>query len=153
MHGDLVIIDGTSRVYGLVGEGTRVWQYVVIGERARVGRHCNICAHVLIEDGAVVGDRVTVKSGVQLWDGVVLEDDVFVGPNATFTNDPFPRSQQHVEHPTTRVRRGASIGANATILPGVTIGEDAMVGAGAVVTRDVPAAEVWAGNPARELRK
>jgi acetyltransferase-like isoleucine patch superfamily enzyme len=105
---------------------------------------------VLIENDVVVGDRVTIKSGVQLWDGVRLEDDVFVGPNATFTNDPFPRSKQYPERfLETVVRRGASIGANATILPGLTIGERAMVGAGCVVTRNVPANAIVVGNPAR----
>ena len=117
-----------------VGDGTRVWAFAHVLEGARVGADCNICDGVFVEGGAVVGDRVTVKCGVQLWDGVVLEDDVFVGPNATFTNDPLPRSRQWLdEYPRTLVRKGASIGANATILPGLEIGTGAMVGAGAVV--------------------
>lgn len=135
-----------------IGEGTRIWQYVVVLPGAVIGRECNICAHVLIEGDVIIGNRVTVKSGVQLWDGVRLEDDVFVGPNATFTNDPHPRSRQRPERfPITRVCRGASIGANATLLPGITIGEGAMVGAGAVVVRDVPPGVTVVGNPARTL--
>lgn len=135
-----------------IGQRTRVWQYVVVLPGATIGEDCNICAHVLIEGDVVVGDRVTVKSGVQLWDGVRLEDDVFVGPNATFTNDLRPRSRQRPEKfPLTRVCKGASIGANATLLPGITIGEGAMVGAGAVVVRDVPPGTTVVGNPARPL--
>ncbi len=115
---------------------------------AKIGADCNICDHTFIEGGAQIGDRVTVKCGVQLWDGVTLEDDVFVGPNATFTNDPLPRSgRQPASYARTRVRQGASIGANATILPGITIGSEAMIGAGAVVTRDVPARAIVIGNP------
>ncbi len=133
-----------------VGAGTRVWAFAHILPGARVGEDCNVCDNVFIEDGAVVGDRVTLKPGVQVWNGVTLEDDVFVGPNATFTNDLRPRSRQWLtEHPQTIVRRGASIGANATILPGLEIGTGAMVGAGAVVTRAVPPHAVVVGNPAR----
>jgi acetyltransferase-like isoleucine patch superfamily enzyme/dTDP-4-dehydrorhamnose 3,5-epimerase-like enzyme len=133
-----------------VGRGTRIWAFAHVLPGARLGADCNICDHVFIENDVVVGDRVTVKPGVQLWDGVTIEDDVFIGPNATFTNDPFPRSK----HPPARfsrtiVRRGASIGANATILPGLVVGEKAMVGAGCVVERDVPANAVVVGNPAR----
>ena len=143
------VADGVS-----LGEGTRVWQFVVVLSGARIGADCNVCTQVLIEGDVVIGNRVTVKSGVQVWNGVRLEDDVFVGPNATFTNDKVPRSRQ--PPPTfaqTHVRRGASIGANATILCGVTIGENALIGAGSVVTRDVPAGEVWVGNPARRLAR
>lgn len=133
-----------------VGPGTRIWANAHILPGATIGSECNICDGVFIEGGATVGDRVTVKCGVQLWDGVELDDDVFVGPNATFTNDRFPRSRQWLdEHPRTRVRESASIGANATILPGIEIGRGAMVGAGAVVTRSVPPHAVVAGNPAR----
>jgi acetyltransferase-like isoleucine patch superfamily enzyme/dTDP-4-dehydrorhamnose 3,5-epimerase-like enzyme len=133
-----------------VGAGTRIWAFAHVLKGAIVGSDCNICDGVFIEGGAVVGDRVTVKCGVQLWDGVELEDDVFVGPNATFTNDRFPRSRQWLsEHPRTIVRTGASIGANATILSGLEIGRGAMVGAGAVVTRSVPPYAVVTGNPAR----
>ena len=133
-----------------IGDGTRVWAFAHVLPGAVIGRDCNICDGVFVENDVVVGDRVTVKCGVQLWDGLRLEDDVFVGPNATFTNDRFPRSREYPEQfPPTIVRRGASIGANATILPGLEIGTRAMVGAGAVVTRSVPAHAVVAGNPAR----
>ena len=136
-----------------IGEGTRVWAFAHILPDARIGKECNICDGVFIENDVVVGDRVTVKCGVQLWDGVTLEDDVFVGPNATFTNDPFPRSRQRPDaFARTLVRRGASIGANATILPGIVIGQNALVGAGSVVTRDVPPYAVVVGNPARIIR-
>src|ERR1700722_17509196 len=132
-----------------IGARTRIWAFAHVLEGARIGEDCNICDHTLIEGGVTVGDRVTVKSGVQLWDGVTLEDDVFVGPNATFTNDPFPRSgRRPAELARTLVRRGGSIGANATLLPGVTVGAGAMVGAGAVVTRDVPPRAIVMGNPA-----
>jgi acetyltransferase-like isoleucine patch superfamily enzyme len=118
---------------------------------ARIGRDANICDHVYVEGDVVLGDRVTVKSGVQLWDGVRVEDDVFIGPNATFTNDLFPRSKQPMgdNFAGTVLKRGCSIGANATILAGVTIGEEAMVGAGAMVTKDVPPYAIVVGNPAR----
>jgi len=133
-----------------IGEGTRIWQYVVVLPGAVIGRNCNICSHCFIENKVVVGDRVTVKCGVQLWDGVTLEDGVFVGPNATFTNDLQPRScNTEAALLPTLVKKGASIGANATILPGLTIGEGAMVGAGAVVTKDVPPRTLVVGNPAR----
>jgi len=133
-----------------VGDGTRVWAFAHILPGARIGRDCNICDHTFIENDVVVGDRVTIKCGVQLWDGVSLEDDVFVGPNVTFTNDAFPRSRQRPEKfSRTLVRRGASIGANATILPGLTIGEGAMIGAGAVLTKSAPPNAILMGNPAR----
>lgn len=133
---------------------TNIWQFCVVFPEAKIGDNCNICANVLIENDVTVGNNVTVKSGVQLWDGVTLEDNVFIGPNVTFTNDLFPRSKNPDWILTkTIIRKGASIGANATILCGITIGENAMIGAGSVVTKDVPSGEVWAGNPARFLRK
>jgi acetyltransferase-like isoleucine patch superfamily enzyme len=132
-----------------LGEGTKVWQFVVILQGAHIGRDCNINAHCLIESDVVIGDRVTVKCGVYLWNGVRVEDDVFIGPNATFTNDKHPRSKRYPrKFQVTTIKRGASIGANATILGGVTVGEGALIGAGSVVTRDVPAGELWMGNPA-----
>jgi len=136
-----------------VGPGTRVWAFAHVLPGAVIGRDCNVCDHVFVENDVVVGDRVTMKCGIQLWDGLRVEDDVFLGPNVTFTNDRYPRSKQHLErYPETVVKRGASIGANATILPGVIIGAGAMVGAGAVVTRNVPPNAVVVGNPARIVR-
>jgi len=133
-----------------IGDRTRVWAYAHILPGAVIGADCNICDHVFIENDVKLGDRVTVKCGVQLWDGLRVEDDVFIGPNATFTNDRFPRNRQPpVKYPETYIRTGASIGANATILPGITIGQHGMVGAGAVVTRSVPPFSVVVGNPAR----
>lgn len=133
-----------------VGPGTRIWAFAHVLGGAVIGRDCNICDHVFIEGDVRVGDRVTVKCGVQLWDGVTLEDDVFIGPNATFTNDAFPRSRRYPERfAKTTIRQGASIGANATILPGITVGRQAMVGAAAVVTFDVPPYAIVAGNPAQ----
>ena len=133
-----------------VGAGTRIWAFAHVLPGAVIGAACNVCDHTFIENDVRLGDRVTIKCGVQIWDGITLEDDVFVGPNATFSNDPFPRSGRHPErYARTLVKRGASIGANATILPGLTIGEKAMVGAGAVVTRNVPPMAIVAGNPAR----
>lgn len=132
-----------------IGEGTRIWQYCVVLPGAKIGSGCNICAHVLIENDVVIGDDVTVKSGVQLWDGVRVGNGVFIGPNVTFTNDKFPRSKNYPEEfVETFIDEGASIGANATILPGIKIGRNAMVGAGVVVTRDVPPNSIVTGNPA-----
>ena len=137
-----------------IGDNTNIWQFCVVFPEAKIGTGCNICANVLIENEVVVGNDVTVKSGVQLWDGVTLEDNVFVGPNVTFTNDLFPRSKNpDWKLSKTVVKKGASIGANATILCGITIGENAMIGAGSVVTKDVPSGEVWVGNPARFFKQ
>lgn len=133
-----------------IGEGTRIWAFAHVLPGAKIGRDCNICDQTFIENDVILGDRVTVKCGVQIWDGIRIEDDVFIGPNATFTNDPFPRSKQFLEkYPETIIRKGASIGANVTLLPGITIGQNAMVGAGAVVTRSVPPNAIIFGNPAR----
>ncbi len=130
-----------------IGKNTNVWQFVVILKGAVIGENCNICANCFVENDVIVGNNVTVKCGVQLWDGVRLEDDVFVGPNATFCNDKFPKSHnKDFKLLQTIVKKGASIGANATILPGVTIGENALIGAGAIVTKDVPANAVIKGK-------
>ena len=135
-----------------IGGGARIWQYCVVLPRAKIGKGCNICAAVFIENDVVVGDDVTIKNGVQLWDGTRIGDRVFVGPNVTFTNDRFPRKKTPDKFLITRVETGASIGANATILPGITIGEGAMIGAGSVVIRSVEPYSRVVGNPARFVR-
>jgi UDP-2-acetamido-3-amino-2,3-dideoxy-glucuronate N-acetyltransferase len=133
-----------------IGGGTRIWQFCVVLPGAVLGRDCNVNAQCFIENDVVVGDRVTVKCGVQLWDGLRVEDDVFIGPNVSFSNDKYPRSRcPPPGFLPTVLRRGASLGANATILCGLEIGAGAMIGAGSVVTRNVPAGELWVGNPAR----
>ena len=133
-----------------VGNGTKVWAFAHVMPGAIIGEDCNISDHVFVENDVVLGDRVTVKCGVQLWDGLRVGSDVFIGPNATFTNDLFPKSRQRPSHfVRTTLEEGCSIGANATILPGVLIGRNAMVGAGAVVTRSVPPHAIVHGNPAR----
>jgi len=136
-----------------IGDNTSVWQFCVILKNAQIGKNCNINCHVFIENEVVIGDNVTVKPCVQVWDGITLEDSVFIGPNVTFTNDLFPRSKNtQYDMKKTLVKKGASIGANATILGGVTIGENALIGAGSVVTKNIPANEIWVGNPAKFLK-
>lgn len=133
-----------------IGKGTRIWQFSVVLEGAKIGKECNICAHTLIENDVIIGDRVTVKSGVYIWDGITIEDDVFLGPCVALTNDKHPRSKAYPEQfPKMLIKHNASIGANATLLPGITIGKHVMVGAGAVVTKDVPDYAVVVGNPAK----
>lgn len=137
-----------------VGPGTRVWAFAHVLPGAKVGADCNICDCAFVEGGAVVGDRVTLKNAVLVWVGVTLEDDVFVGPNAIFTNDFVPRA--HIKRGPeallpTLVQNGASIGANATIVCGITVGHDSLIGAGAVVIRDVPAHALVVGSPARRI--
>lgn len=133
-----------------IGEGTLIWQFCVVLKEAKIGKNCNINCQVFIENKVNIGDNVTIKPGVQIWDGVTLEDDVFIGPNVTFTNDLFPRSKNaEYNLKTTLIKKGASIGANSTILAGITIGENSLIGAGSVVTKDVPANEIWFGNEAK----
>jgi acetyltransferase-like isoleucine patch superfamily enzyme len=144
-----------------IGRGTRIWAFVHVMRGAVVGEDCNLCDHAFLEDGAVVGNRVTVKNLVAVWDGVVLQDDVFVGPNVTFMNDRRPRSPRADAAKKrygdrgwlsrTIVEVGATIGANATILSDLTVGRYAMVGAGAVVTKNVPPHALVVGNPARQV--
>ena len=132
-----------------IGEGTSVWQFAVILKGAAIGRNCNINCHTFIENDVIIGDNVTVKSGTYIWDCIRIEDDVFLGPNVVFTNDLRPRSKQAVTYPLTNVKKGASIGANSTILAGVTVGRYAMTGIGSVVTRNVPDHALVFGNPAK----
>lgn len=132
-----------------IGDQTVIWQFSVILQGAKIGQNCNINCHTFIENDVVVGDNVTVKPGVYLWDGLKIEDNVFIGPNVTFTNDKYPRSKQYPDlFQKTILRKGCSIGANATILGGISIGESAIIGAGSVVTKDVPAYAILRGNPA-----
>lgn len=137
-----------------IGENTMIWQFCVILKNAFIGENCNINAQVFIENDVRIGKNVTVKPGVQIWDGATLEDNVMIGPNVTFTNDLFPKSKNtnFILHKTL-VKKGASIGANATILAGIIIGENALIGAGSVVTKDIPANEIWLGNPAKFFKK
>jgi acetyltransferase-like isoleucine patch superfamily enzyme len=147
-----VFIHKTAEVQSKkIGKKTKVWQYTIILEGAQIGENCNINAHSFIENDVTVGNNVTVKCGVYIWDGITIEDDVFIGPNVTFTNDKHPRSKVYPEQFTkTIIKRGASIGANATILCGITIGENSIIGAGSVVAKDVPPNTVWYGNPAEQ---
>lgn len=132
-----------------IGDGTNIWQFCVILPQARIGNNCNICANVFIENDVIIGNNVTIKSGVQLWDGILIEDDVFIGPNVTFTNDLVPRSKKYpAAFARTVIKKGASVGANSTIIAGILIGEKSFIGGGSVVTKDVPNNTVWYGNPA-----
>lgn len=152
MSGIETFIHPSAEVHSCqIGTGTYIWQFNVVLGGAKIGNHCNINAHCFIENDVTIGDNVTIKCGVYLWDGLNIEDNVFIGPNTTFTNDKYPRSKKYPDEfiPTT-VKKGASIGANCTILCGITIGENAMIGAGSVVTKDVPANTMWYGNPARQ---
>lgn len=135
-----------------IGEGTYIWQYSIVLPGAIIGKNCNINAHCFIEDDVKIGDNVTVKCGVYLWNGMTIDDDVFIGPAATFINDKNPRSKSYMDHYVgARLLKGASIGANATIMGGISIGKYAMIGAGSVVTRNVPDYTLWQGNPARQV--
>lgn len=133
-----------------IGQDTFVWQFSVILKGAKIGRNCNINCNVFIENDVVIGDNVTIKPGVQIWDGVTVEDNVFIGPNVTFTNDLVPRSKVYPDRfEKTIIEKGASIGANSTIIAGIVIGENSLIGAGSVVTKNIPPNTVWYGNPAK----
>lgn len=133
-----------------IGEHSKIWQFAIILAGAEVGKNCNINCHTFIENDVVVGNNVTIKSGVYLWDGIRIEDNVFIGPNVTFVNNPYPRSQQYPDkHIGATIKNGASIGANATIMGNIIINEFAMIGAGSVVTKNIPPYELWYGNPAK----
>jgi UDP-2-acetamido-3-amino-2,3-dideoxy-glucuronate N-acetyltransferase len=136
-----------------IGDGTNIWQYVVVLPGALIGSNCNINAHCFIENDVIVGNNVTVKCGVYIWDGIVIEDNVQIGPNVTFTNDKYPRANQQFELKRTLIKRNASIGAGSVILGGITIGENAMIGAGSVVTKSIPANQLWIGSPAHFVRE
>jgi UDP-2-acetamido-3-amino-2,3-dideoxy-glucuronate N-acetyltransferase len=137
-----------------IGEGTNIWQFCVILENATIGRNCNINCNVFIENDVEIGNNVTIKPGVQIWDGLRIKNNVFVGSNVTFTNDKFPRSKQYPDQfLKTIIEEGASIGGGSVILCGITIGKNAMVGAGSIVTKDIPENELWFGNPAQFIRK
>lgn len=134
-----------------IGEGTNIWQYVVILPNAKIGSNCNICTHCFIENDVTIGNNVTLKFYVELCDGVTLEDNVFIAPHVSFTNDPAPRSKKKLITPSrTIVKQGASISAGTSIKPGVTIGKYAFIGLGSVITKDIPPFTVWFGNPARQ---
>ena len=137
-----------------IGDGTRIWQFAVVLKGAKIGRNCNICAHTFIENDVVIGDNVTVKCGVQLWDGLRVGNNVFIGPNATFCNDKYPRSgNRDFKCLQTVIEDDVSIGANVTILPGVRLGEGCIIGAGAVITKDVLPGVTVVGNPAKEITR
>jgi UDP-2-acetamido-3-amino-2,3-dideoxy-glucuronate N-acetyltransferase len=137
-----------------IGKDTTIWQYCVVLPEARIGNNTNICSHCFIENQVVIGNNVTIKNGVYIWDGIEIEDNVFIGPNVTFTNDKYPHSKQYPDaFQKTIFKKGSSIGAGAVILGGITIGENALVGAGSVVTKNIPAKELWLGNPAKFIRK
>jgi UDP-2-acetamido-3-amino-2,3-dideoxy-glucuronate N-acetyltransferase len=132
-----------------IGEGTSVWQFSIILPGAVIGNNCNVNCHVFVENDVIVGNNVTIKSGVQLWDGIRISDGVFIGPNVTFTNDLTPRSKKYPrEFEKTIVEEGASMGANSTILCGIKIGKFAMIGAGSLIAKSIPAFTLWFGNPA-----
>lgn len=137
-----------------IPDSTNIWQFCVVFSKASIGENCNICSHCLIENDVRIGNNVTIKCGVQIWDGIEIEDDVFIGANVTFTNDKYPKSKNpNWTLLKTRICKGASIGAGSTILPGITIGANAIIGAGSVVTKSIPDNELWLGNPARFVRK
>jgi len=133
-----------------IGDGTVIWQYTIVLAGATIGNNCNINSHCFIENEVLIGNNVTLKCGVYIWDGISIEDEVHIGPNVTFTNDLYPRSKHRFEVSRTIVKHGASIGANSTILAGITIGAFALIGAGSVITKDIPNNSLWRGNPAKQ---
>ena len=136
-----------------IGLGSTIWQFCVVLPGAKIGSNCNLCSHCFIENDVVIGDNVTIKCGVQIWDGMTIGSNVFIGPNVTFSNDKYPRSKQYpVRFESTRICDGASVGAGATICPGIRIGAHSLVAAGATVTKDVPEYALVVGNPARIVR-
>tara|TARA_B110000977_G_C10934557_1_gene438456 strand:+ start:136 stop:597 length:462 start_codon:yes stop_codon:yes gene_type:complete len=136
-----------------IPESTNIWQFVVVLPKSIIGFNCNICANCFIENDVIIGDNVTIKNGVYLWDGLSIEDDVFIGPNVSFTNDKYPRSKQYTNlFQKTILKKGCSIGAASVILGGVTIGENAMVGAGSIVTKNIPDNQLWIGSPAKFIK-
>ena|SRR5436190_5693366 len=156
MHNDrkYFVYSGSDVQTDSIGEGTKIWQYVVILPNAVIGSNCNINAHVFIENDVKIGNNCTIKSGVYLWDGIEIEDDVFIGPNVTFTNDKYPKSKIYPERfQRIHIAKGASIGAGSIILGSITIGANSLIGAGSLVTKDVPANELWYGSPAKFIRK
>lgn len=137
-----------------IGDGTDIWQFVVVLENAQIGKNCNINAHCFIEGDVILGNNVTVKCGVYLWDGLRIGDNVFIGPNATFINDNYPRSKNYPDRfLQTTIGDGASIGAGSIILGGLSIGKNSLIGAGSIVTKDIPDNELWIGNPAHFVKK
>ena len=137
-----------------IPDSTNIWQFCVVLPGAQIGENVNICSHCFIENNVIIGNNVTIKCGVQIWDGIVLEDNVMIGSNVTFTNDMYPRAKnKNWKMLPTKICKGATVGAGSTILPGITIGECAMVGAGSVVTKNVPSGEVWVGNPAKFIKR
>ena len=136
-----------------IGKDTKIWQFTVIQENVVIGVNCNIGSHCFIENGVRIGDNVTIKNGNYIFDGVIIEDNVFIGPNSTFTNDKFPKSRvRPTKFPITLLKRGCSIGGGVTLLPGITVGEDCLIGAGSVVTKNVPPNSIIAGNPAIQIK-
>jgi len=149
-----IFIHETAEVHSHeIGNDTKIWQYTIVLHGAKIGSNCNINAHCFIENDVIIGNNVTIKCGVQVWDGLQIADNVFIGPNVSFTNDKWPRSKNQLFEPEkTFIDEWASIGANSTILCGIKIGKKAMIGAGSVVTKDIPDGELWYGNPARKHR-
>jgi UDP-2-acetamido-3-amino-2,3-dideoxy-glucuronate N-acetyltransferase len=147
------MIHPLSDVQAEIPESTRIWQFVVVLKNAVVGENCNICSHCFIENDVKIGDNVTVKCGVSLWDGITIEDNVQIGPDVTFTNDKYPRAKQSFVLQRTTIKNGASIGAASVLLGGITIGSNAMIGAGSLVTKNVPDNELWYGRPAKFVKR